>query len=239
MQLNDLSQYSTFKKKYLTLDRKPFFELAADYITHDHKTILDIGSGEGEFFVYLRERGIDTGQVYLLDANPATVAKNHRLTSRSVVYLVPDRLPFEDGTVDVIHLSHLLDNLETKDLYHFLLEINRVLRPGGVLVISTPVLWGNFYDDLSHTRPYNPYVFYKYFVRQGPHNRFDKIQGQYSIQNLVYRYYELPLDEGWSSTAPFVDSFFLTARRVLRRLGIKRVQKNGYTLVLKKESEGA
>ena len=239
MQLNDLSKYSAFKKKYLTLERKPFFELAADHITPDHKMILDIGCGEGEFFVYLRERGIDTEHVYLLDANQATVEKNRGLTSKSIVYLVPDRLPFEDRTVDVIHLSHLLDNLQTHDLYNFLLEINRVLRPGGILAISTPVLWANFYDDLSHTRPYNPYVFYKYFVRQGPHSRFDKIQGQYSIQDLVYRYYELPLDEGWSSTAPVVDRLFVTARRIFRKLRIKRVQKNGYTLVLKKENEGA
>ena len=139
-----------------------------------------------------------------------------------------------DHSVDLIHISHLVDNLAGSDFYNFMLELNRVLKAGAFLVVSTPLLWPNFYDDLSHVRPYNPYVFFKYFVQQGRHNRFDKIQDNYQIENLVYRYHELPLDEGWSSTYPLIDSIFISWRRVIRKVGFKRLQKNGYTLILKK-----
>jgi len=91
-----------------------------------------------------------------------------------------------------------------------------------------------FYNDLSHTRPHNPNVFYKYFVRQNKNSRFDKVQGNYEMADLVYRYSELPLDEGWSSTVPFIDFFMTSTRKILRLAGFKRLQKNGYTLVLRK-----
>src|SRR6186713_1245908 len=236
MHINDLSQYSSFKKKYLTLERRPFFEFAANYIKKGSPVILDIGSGEGDFFQYLKERGINTENTHLLDGNNATVEKNKELTDKSVFYLAPDAFPFEDSSVDFIHMSHLIDNLWIQDFYKFLLELNRVLKPGGILVVSTPLLWPNFYDDLSHTKPYNPYVFYKYFVQQARNNRFEKIQSIYSVENLIYLYYELPLDEGWSSTSPALDSLFISSRRILRKLGIKRLKKNGYTLVLKKSN---
>ena len=230
------SSYSSFKKKYLTLERAPFFDIAADFITDKKDIVLDIGSGEGDFFKHLKKRDIDTTNVYLLDANDSTVEKNKSLTTNSRLYFAPERLPFEDGSVGLVHTSHLIDNIGSKDLYDFLFEIDRVLKPGGSLVISTPLLWSNFYDELSHTRPYNPYVFYKYLVHETRNTRYEKVKRAYSIEKVVYRYYELPLDEGWGSTIPAIDFFFVTTRRILRKLGVKRLYKNGYTMVLKKGS---
>ena len=209
MHISNFSQYSSFKKKYLTLERAPFFELAAGYIQNADNIVLDIGSGEGDFFNHLKKKGLDVTNVFLLDGNKATVEKNRELTGNSIFYLAPETLPFANLSVDYIHLSHLIDNLSIEDFYAFLVELNRVLKPGGILVISTPMLWSNFYDDLSHTKPYNPYVFFKYFVQQSRNSRFEKIQHAYSVENLVYRYYELPLDEGWSSTVPLLDAVFI------------------------------
>ncbi len=234
MQLESFYQYSKFKKKFLTLSREPFFEIASKYVGGSDK-VLDIGSGEGDFLFFLTKRGIKADQVYLLDANQKTVEQNKQHTPNSIYYLAPDRLPFEDASVDVIHLSHLIDNLSNHDLYAFLHEMNRVLKSGGHIIISTPLLWPMFYNDISHTRPYNPFVFYKYFVNVHKSLRFDKVSSEYEVKELVYRYYELPLDEGWSSSLPPLDFLFITLRRILRKLGFKRLQKNGYTLSLKKK----
>jgi SAM-dependent methyltransferase len=237
MDIHKQYTYSTFKKKYLTIDREPFFELAADYIKKEDKIILDIGSGEGDFYNYLKNRRLNVDNVYMLDSNPVTVEKNSFLSPNSILYSAPNVLPFENLSVDFMHMSHLVDHLNIADFYKFLQELNRALKPGGILVVSTPLFWPRFYDDLSHVKPYNPYVFFKYFIQQGRHSRFDKIQNLYSMEKLVYRYYELPLDEGWSSTVPFLDILFITGRRILRKMGIKRLHKNGYTLVLKKGHE--
>jgi SAM-dependent methyltransferase len=237
MHIEGFKHYSSFKRKYLTIDREPFFKLAADYIRNDYVNILDIGSGEGDFYLYLKNRGLNVENVHLLDSNQSTVEKNKSLTKNSAYYFAPAPLPFGDSSVDFIHMSHLVDHLAIPDFYNFLQELNRVLKHGGILVVSTPLLWPKFYDDLSHVKPYNPYVFFKYFIQQGRHSRFNKIQDSYSVEKLVYRYYELPLDEGWSSSVPFIDMLFITSRRILRKFGIKRLQKNGYTLVLKKGNE--
>ena len=149
---------SVQKSKYATHKREPFFEIASTYYSPDG-ICVDIGSGEGNFLKYLQGRQITADNLYLLDGNEETVEKNKGLTARSVYYRAPGKLPFEDKTVSFIHSSHLVDNLNSSDLYQFLSEIDRTLRPGGVLVISTPLLWSKFYDDLSHTRPFNEVVF--------------------------------------------------------------------------------
>ncbi len=47
------------------------------------------------------------------------------------------RFPFGDGSVEAIHISHMLSNLPRRDAAHCLRECYRVLQPGGVLRIST------------------------------------------------------------------------------------------------------
>lgn len=51
------------------------------------------------------------------------------------------KLPFADGTVDVIYASHLIayfDRFEVLDLFY---EWKRVMKPGGILRVATPDFW--------------------------------------------------------------------------------------------------
>jgi len=49
-------------------------------------------------------------------------------------------IPFEDGTVDAVYHSHLLEHLDRDVVPGFLAEVRRVLRPGGVHRIVVPDL---------------------------------------------------------------------------------------------------
>jgi SAM-dependent methyltransferase len=53
--------------------------------------------------------------------------------------LETDRWPIDDSTADAIVLTEVIEHLYVDPL-HALLEANRVLKPGGVLLISTPNL---------------------------------------------------------------------------------------------------
>ena len=51
------------------------------------------------------------------------------------------RLPFEDAFFDVVTMLAVFEHLETSTLSRLLLEIRRVLRSGGVYVMTTPTRW--------------------------------------------------------------------------------------------------
>jgi predicted SAM-dependent methyltransferase len=58
---------------------------------------------------------------------------------RDVMYLDARKpLPFDDGSVDLIHTEHLIEHIDFPAGQHMLRECARILRPGGRLRISTP-----------------------------------------------------------------------------------------------------
>jgi len=238
MFLESFYSYSVFKKKYSTHQREPFFAIALKYgrlLKQKDPVIIDIGSGEGDFFNYLRQNDFPTNNVSLLDANDRTVEKNkNELTGKSIHYTAPDRLPFEDKGVGLIHTSHMIEYLTPVEMYGLMKEMDRVLSDEGYIVISAPLIWDYFYNDLGHIRPYNPIAFHKYFISLYANSHLGKISSSYQMKELVYRYYQAPLDEGWSSSVPVIDFMMITVRRVLGKLGFKKMRKNGYTLVLSK-----
>lgn len=50
------------------------------------------------------------------------------------------RIPCADGSAEAIYSSHMIEHLDRRDADGFLREAYRVLRPGGVIRISTPGL---------------------------------------------------------------------------------------------------
>jgi predicted SAM-dependent methyltransferase len=67
-----------------------------------------------------------------LDSNPI---------SREVErYDCRERMPFQDGTVDVIYSSHVIEHLSPGTALQFMKEAFRVLKPGGLIRIATPDL---------------------------------------------------------------------------------------------------
>lgn len=238
MHIDNFYAYSRFKHDYCTHDREPFFQIALKYarlIKKAEPVIADVGSGEGDLYSYLRNNNSPVGKVYLLDSNERTVENNRTsLTPNSRHYIAPGKLPFEDGSVDIVHTSHLIEYLSPGELYALMLEMNRVLAYDGYLVISAPLFWSDFYNDLGHLRPYNPRVFYKYFIEMYRNNRLEKVSDEYQFMELAYRYHQFPLDEGWSSTIPLMDTLIITVKRVLGKLSFRKMYRNGYTLVLKK-----
>lgn len=76
---------------------------------------------------------------YLQDAIGIDIVKAPKKPSNykhEIVADVCDRLPFKDGSIKCIVLSGVIENLEHP--LKALREINRVLRPGGVLIMETP-----------------------------------------------------------------------------------------------------
>ena len=227
-----------------TRSRAPFYVLTERYLPADPgATVVDVGAGHGGF---VRQLGLvhRYARCYLLDGSAASVSRLKELGGEALQYTAPDPLPFVDQSVAFIHCSHLVEHLTPENLHALMREWDRVLRPGGVLVISAPLLWERFYGDLTHVRPYHPDVFVKYLGgSEGARSR-EVIATAYDVLETTYRYDVRPVLEGIRATRPWLDWPLLALAKVCWILGLRRVERSGFTIVLRKgtavsDGEGA
>lgn len=148
-------------------------------------------------------------------------------------------LPFESGFFNLIHASHIVEHLPPDELYEFLKEVDRCLTPGGVFVISAPLLWSEFYADLSHLKPYNPKVFVKYLCdASGENLTRPKISSDFSVERLVYIYVDKSRFDGYLSVynirLHLLNVVLRKVSKFKQILGFRNIERNGFTLVLKK-----
>lgn len=113
--------------------------------TGAHGRILDLGCGTGGTLPHLAPFGAAVG----LDPAPEA-AKYCR--SRGVPLVVGSglELPFADASCDTVLAMDVIEHVP--DDVTLLREVRRVLRPGGVLLVTVPALpwlWSS-HDDLHH-----------------------------------------------------------------------------------------
>jgi len=112
--------------------------------------LLDIGCGFGRNLRGLRARGIDAVGV---EINPDIVRS---VVSSGLPCKTVEEFGRETTTFDVLLMSHVIEHFAPRDLLGFLDGYLDRLKLGGHLVIATPLMSNNFYDDFDHVRPYQP-----------------------------------------------------------------------------------
>lgn len=107
-------------------------------------TILDAATGEGRNLPSLLDA---SSNVTACDASPAALSKLHSRFGESVRTVECDlaRMPFPGFSFDMILACDIIETLP--NLEEVLLEMNRVLRPSGILVANVP----DFDDGISGT----------------------------------------------------------------------------------------
>ena len=97
--------------------------------------VLDLGCGAGRFVAALREAGADTVGVELAEAALERARAN--APGADLRLLADDgSLPLEHASVDLVWCSEVLEHVA--DTANLLLEVRRVLRPGGRLLVTVP-----------------------------------------------------------------------------------------------------
>jgi 2-polyprenyl-6-hydroxyphenyl methylase/3-demethylubiquinone-9 3-methyltransferase len=97
--------------------------------------VLDLGCGAGRFVAALRGAGADAVGVEIAPAALERARAN--APGADLRLLEPDgSLPLEHGSVDLVWCSEVLEHVA--DVAHLLLEVRRVLRPGGRLLATVP-----------------------------------------------------------------------------------------------------
>lgn len=118
---------------------------------------LDLGCGRGEWLALLEDNGIEACGV---DTNEGQLAAARE---RGLAVIAADGLQYlrdqPDAHFAAVTAFHLFEHLPFAELAEWLVEIQRILKPGGVLIAETPnpenILVGaySFHLDPTHTRP--------------------------------------------------------------------------------------
>jgi ubiquinone/menaquinone biosynthesis C-methylase UbiE len=122
--------------------------------------VLDCASGTGYGVRLLKEKG-RTDAVIGVDVDVNAVAyafKKHHIEGTMFLCASGDRMPLPDACVDVITSFETIEHVPDDAV--LVSEFHRVLRPGGLLIISTPNQWPVTVSPF-HLREYDKNTFMK------------------------------------------------------------------------------
>lgn len=131
---------------------KVFFEELLSTEEIKGKKLLDAGCGTGWFSKVASDHGALVTSMDLGENLLAEVAKKCD-TTRVIGSIL--EIPFESNAFDVVVSSEVIEH--TPDPYKALHEIYRVLKPGGIMVLSTPNrfwYWTLWIANTFKLRPY-------------------------------------------------------------------------------------
>ena len=127
------------------------YYMTEQLVSVDGKVVLDIACGAGYGTELLARKA---SYAYGIDISPEAVnyakTKHHR---DNLTYWIGDccAIPMDDASVDIVVSFETIEHIENHPL--FLAEIKRVLRPDGILIISSPNK--RLYTDILKTN--NPF----------------------------------------------------------------------------------
>jgi ubiquinone/menaquinone biosynthesis C-methylase UbiE len=116
---------------------------------------LDIGCGDGDISLLLKE-SMGAQEAFGVDiAQRAVELANQKGIKAFLVDIDNQPLPFEDNYFDAIYCGEVIEHVFDPD--NLLLEINRVLKPNGLFVLTTPNLagWSNRFALFFGYQPFS------------------------------------------------------------------------------------
>jgi ubiquinone/menaquinone biosynthesis C-methylase UbiE len=187
---------------------------------------LEIGSGLCRFPLIIKDKFKDFSLKCLeKNINLVEFGNNNGL---DVVGGDIVKMDFADREFDIIHCSHVIEHLDYKSICSSLDEMFRILKPGGYLILRSPLMYSGFYFDIDHIRPYPPESIVNYF-----NNEQQQRVGSFSISEIVRWYRKTaPLFYNSNNNLVKLINIFLCFSWLI--IGFPQSKPNGYILILKK-----
>ncbi len=125
--------------------------------------ILDVGCGDGSF---TKKLALYCNSLYAVDISPKQIERNQQKYTdvHFSVHDLSEPLPFEDGFFSWVWCSEVLEHLF--DPLFVLKEIYRVLKPGGIALVTVP------YHGLFKNLMITLFKWDHHFDPEYPHLRF-------------------------------------------------------------------
>jgi SAM-dependent methyltransferase len=135
-------------------------------------SVLDYGCGDGKYFGEFIRRGIKAENVHGVDVSALRVERCANIgwtNARQIDGKGP--LPYPAASFDLINCMEVIEHIPREHSHATVAELRRVLRPGGILLISTPNYpikrfydwfdalvhrkWRRIWDDPTHVTHFN------------------------------------------------------------------------------------
>jgi len=116
----------------------------------DNKHILELGCGSAVITRNIATAGTDR-KIIALEVDEIAHQKNLQITDLPNVTFAlsgAQKIPLEDASVDIVFMFKSLHHVPLELMGKAMHEINRVLKPGGLVYISEPVFAGEFNEIL-------------------------------------------------------------------------------------------
>lgn len=148
----------------------------------NNKKVLDFGCGIGSSCSFF-----DQDDYLGIDCDPRRIhyAKNLHSTHSFAVVNNPE-IPVSQNSIDYILVISVLHHIPEEDLPSYILEFNRILKPGGKILVNEPCyfedctfsnLYMKFFDRGKYIQSEDGYLelFKKYEYEVKIHNRYNQL----------------------------------------------------------------
>jgi 2-polyprenyl-3-methyl-5-hydroxy-6-metoxy-1,4-benzoquinol methylase len=169
---------------------------------------LDYGCGDGKYFSHLlTKRGLKAANVHGVEVAARRVSRCHEIgwaNARLITSHV--KLPYPDSCFDIVNMMEVIEHIPSDRSMQTICDIRRVLRPGGMLLISTPNypikrfydlydaifhgFYPRFFDDPTHVSRFNHR---RLQTLLGPH--FNLVESRRFKPGFLYKYFKAPFLE--------------------------------------------
>lgn len=142
------------KKEYSFYEKEVRFEIIKNFILSEHpNTVLDVGCGSG-YLTYLLKEGNPHILVHGFDVSSEALKQAASLDKKYRLDINYQNIPEKDNSYDIVVCSEVLEHLI--NVRHCLMEINRVLKDQGKLIVTVPnfSFWRFRIDSLTGRIPY-------------------------------------------------------------------------------------
>lgn len=150
----------TFIQNESTIEHLHRYAIAAEMVTG--KTVLDIACGEGYGTAMLATKAADvTG----MDIDQATIERARAKYKGQPVRFeraAAEKIPSPDHRFDVVVSFETLEHTDAQE--EMMLEIKRVLKPDGLLILSTPEK-KNYSDKTGYKNPFHKKELYQHELK--------------------------------------------------------------------------